>query len=272
MLQNVMNNIPQDWAIQLVVHPEWWESEILKLHRGMKEFLKRHPERIVLTPIPEEYWRLKPKEVLMKRWFWNHLVADRVFMFSGNGVICSHSLARVEHFNGIAFLGVPFARGNGLGGDGSTHSIRDRRVMQVAISLYQKAVKAGEKQVWTGSESLFFTTMLQEINRKLNMTKYRLAERNETILFGGGAQLITKDENNIVIRDEMEQYGPSLVLSGTGAGLDWNVRDALLSICPEWKLIFPSLHDPNCFGATPQAEKCAASICALRPDRPKRGC
>ncbi len=31
------------------------------------------------------------------------------------------------------------------------------------------------------------------------------------------------------------------------------------------KIIFPSLHDPNCFGATPNGTKCAKSICALNP-------
>jgi hypothetical protein len=63
-----------------------------------------------------------------------------------------------------------------------------------------------------------------------------------------------------------------MVVSGTGAKLSWKVREAMLQICPEWKLIFPSLHDPNCFGSNPVANKCAESICALKPDRPKQGC
>ena len=56
-------------------------------------------------------------------------------------------------------------------------------------------------------------------------------------------------------------------------------RETFLSYCLELKTIFPSLHDPGCFGAKPDPNKCAVSICALRgtvlnpnQERRKGGC
>ena len=36
-------------------------------------------------------------------------------------------------------------------------------------------------------------------------------------------------------------------------------------------MFYPAMHDPNCFGAVPNGEKCALSICALRPKEQRRG-
>ena len=52
--------------------------------------------------------------------------------------------------------------------------------------------------------------------------------------------------------------------SMTLPGVTFEARESFLSYCPELKTIFPSLHDPECFGAKPNGPKCALSICALR--------
>jgi hypothetical protein len=256
MLHNVLDNTPNDWALQIFIQPEWWRNEVLKLHRGIHHLLQ-HP-RVIVTELPGAYWKYKPKQILTQTWFWEQMVADHIFLFSGNGVMCSHTVVSIHQFDGIDFCGAPSRR---VGGDAGTHSIRSRQAMLDAIEY-------GKPSMDIGSESEFFSSTLAKMIKE-NVGNYRLATKNETILLAGGAELIS--ENNL-IRTDMEAYGPSLVMSGTGMNLDWNVRDALLQICPEWKLIFPSLHDPNCFGASPDAEKCAASICALKADRPKQGC
>ena len=258
MIYNVIDNTPESWAVQIFVHPGWWQKEILKFHRGMHKLLQ-HP-RIVVTELPKQFWTHKPKQILIQKWFWEQMVADQILLFSGNGVMCSHSAVLIDAFHGMDFCGAP-SRGNSLGGDGGTHSIRNRNAMLDAITY-------GKPGMDLGSESGFFISTLQKMNTE-TPGKYRLASKNETILFGGGAQLITEHNE---IKADFEQYGPSLVMSGTGMHLAWDVRESLLQICPEWKLIFPSLHEPNCFGAKPVADKCAASICALKPNRPKQGC
>jgi len=126
-----------------------------------------------------------------------------------------------------------------------------------------KHYSESNKQSMTESQ-LAIKTLLQ-LNRDENRN-YQLASPNKMALFAS-PKLVMGDNNTI-----HEHLGLPRVLSGTQANLPWNVRDALLQICPEYKLIFLLLHNPNCFGASPNADTCAASICALQKNRPKRGC
>ena len=54
-------------------------------------------------------------------------------------------------------------------------------------------------------------------------------------------------------------FGP-LVVTGTLSDWSYEARNWVLGTCPELKAIFPSLHDPACFGARPDATRCAASL------------
>lgn len=56
-------------------------------------------------------------------------------------------------------------------------------------------------------------------------------------------------------------------VSDTLPGVKLDIRAQIIDLCPEMKILFPSLHEPGCFGASLQREKCAASICALDPKR-----
>lgn len=249
MMDNVLANTPETWAVQIFVHPEWWSDEILTQHRGMQRILAS--KRVIVTPLPRQFWNMKPKDVMMDAWMWEHMVADRVFHFSGNGVLCAHSIASWDDFDGLDYVGVPWNRGEG--GDGSTHSLRHRHAVLQAIPHYDKS---------KGSEYVVLLEALRKLNRDMP-GRFRLGDVNKTLKFGGSTLIM----DNNTLHEDYEKKGPPLVLSGTHAQLPWNVRDALLGICPEWKVIFPSLHDPNCFGASPNAEQCAATICALQPNR-----
>jgi hypothetical protein len=63
-----------------------------------------------------------------------------------------------------------------------------------------------------------------------------------------------------------------MVVSGTQDKLEFAHREDLLMVCPELKIIFPSLHEPACFGAHPDPVKCKSSICALQDKLPGQGC
>jgi len=71
-----------------------------------------------------------------------------------------------------------------------------------------------------------------------------------------------------------EENGPLMVIAGTLPNIDHDVRNLVLEMCPEIKRIFPSLHNPNCFGAHPNGTGCAEHICALQDPliRGKVGC
>ena len=97
---------------------------------------------------------------------------------------------------------------------------------------------------------------------------YKVADIETTKIFGGVSTMIDSVDNTKEIIDGH----PPMVVSGTMANLNWSARDNLLQICPELKVIFPSLHEPNCFGAHPNGEKCRATICALQEKIPGHGC
>jgi hypothetical protein len=62
----------------------------------------------------------------------------------------------------------------------------------------------------------------------------------------------------------------AFAVSGTLPGASLEQRQQMIDACPEMKILFPSLHEPGCFGADLKREACAASICALNPN--KRSC
>jgi hypothetical protein len=252
MIHNILANTPETFVVQIFVNAPWWKEEIHKFHRGMSS-LEEHP-RVTITEIPADLLRVltKPKMIMTHRFIWENLLHDRVFFFSGNGVRCANSLASLESFDGIDFLGAP---SDYRGGDVVIHSIRNRRAMLDVIDFKGDAGDTAETD--------YFSTGLDELDKR-TPGKYRFATHHEQVLFAGGATLVTQ---NNTLREDPERFGPSFVMSGIEGDIPWEVRDHLLMLCPEWKLMFPSLHDPNCFGHSPNAEKCAASICALDTSR-----
>lgn len=257
MIHNILLNTPDTIIIQIFVNPPWWKEEIHKFHRGMS-LLEQHP-RVNITELPRHLSILtKPKMIMTNRFIWEQLLHDRVFFFSGNGVRCANSFASWEAFDGIDFLGVPSKRYKG--GDVLKHSIRSRQAMLDVIDFKGDAGDTAETH--------YFSTGLEELEIK-TPGKYRFGTTQEQALFGGGSQLVTY--NGTLVKDP-EQVGPSFVMSGIEESIPWLVREHLLMLCPEWKVIFPSLHEPSCFGAHPDSNKCAATLCALKADRPKSGC
>ena len=116
---------------------------------------------------------------------------------------------------------------------------------------------------WIVSVMLKMNDDNNNITRKRS-DAFRLATKRETFLFGGVTN-ITQDGKEGV------QHIP-LVAAGTQAKLTYDERETLLKHCPEIKGIFPSMHEPACFGAHPNPQVCKASICALQDTLPSSGC
>ena len=78
--------------------------------------------------------------------------------------------------------------------------------------------------------------------------------------------------NDWTVERAQNVSGLPLAITGTMAGLSGEARGALIERCPEIKMIFPSLADPNCFGApsTLNKEACYAGLCVTNPPPP--GC
>jgi hypothetical protein len=162
-------------------------------------------------------------------------------MFGGNGALCANGGSTIEDFLQYDYIGTPTNQHNGKGGDGSTHSFRHRSAM---LSILQTYPPMDDTQDYH-----YFL-------KYMALDDFKVADREMTLLFGGFHEF---------------DKAPFLI-SGTQATLNSTMRDNLLSVCPEVKVIFPSMHEPACFGAHPDGIKCKESICALRDVIPPQGC
>lgn len=179
--------------------------------------------------------------------------------FGGNQVFCSNSRLRLRDFLHFDFIGPPCHWNKGVGGDGSI-SIRSRshmlKALQYAYDKITDEKKRKEAYKTQGQEDMFFVNTLQEMIQE-NKIKSKIATKEETYQFGA-----------------IGSYGNQTVLVAAGIlpDMEYDARDSFLTYCPELKMVFPNLHDPNCFGAHPNAEGCRKSICALQIPKRKGGC
>lgn len=267
MMHNVLSNLPSNWKVQVFVNVAWLEKDVLPLHPGMKLLLQKNSttlhantdtstaptaaalaDRIIWTPLPSHMARFKPKQLFKSKWLWESVVAENVLMFGGNGALCANSQYSMERFVKYDYVGAPWFQMDGVGGDGSTHSFRHRSAMLSILS--QHPPEDNPQDMDRPDYQYFLRHMLGTAGT------YKVADPATTMAFGG---FVNNDE------------APFLV-SGTLPNLNWTVRENVLSTCPEIKMIFPSMHEPGCFGAHPNPAKCKASICALQDKIPPSGC
>mmetsp|Transcript_21865 Transcript_21865/g.33237 ORF Transcript_21865/g.33237 Transcript_21865/m.33237 type:complete len:364 (+) Transcript_21865:104-1195(+) len=248
MIQNILNNTPETWAVQIFYVPSGQSQLGLDLNPG----ISRMDKRIIMTEIPsniaQKYGMKRKKGYWTNKWMWETMVANKVLVFSGNGAICSNSKlslldgTAMKIFSQFDYIGPPWRNLGGEGGDGAI-SYRNRTAMLDAINY--------EESNGQDSEDYYFIKTLKDMNKKHGKT-YRIASKEQTYLVG-------IEKNNF---DETQ--GPPMIISGTLSSINHDTRNTILELCPELKVIFPSLHNPSCFGAHPDAKGCADSICALK--------
>ncbi|GAX25692.1 hypothetical protein FisN_15Lh063 [Fistulifera solaris] len=254
MIHNALTNLPNArWRVQLFVNRPWVQAELLPWHPGLLRLFQ--DPRIIVTNMPATLTQGKPKQVLASRWFWETLVADAVVLFSGNGAFCTnHYNTDWDHFvQQVDFCGTP---GRGRGGDVSTHSFRRRSTMLEA-TIYAEQ----HQMTPAGTEPAFILEVLEKMQKEGK--QIRMGTTEDMMLLGGVTNLT--NSNGTLQR-------VPLLVSGTQAKVAWTERDSLLKHCPELKMIFPSMHEPACFGAHPNPNVCQASICALQDVIPRQGC
>jgi hypothetical protein len=256
MVANILDNTPPNWAVQIFYTPQGQSQFGLDINPGIERMNATH-ERLIMTRIPDdlvtEFGMKKKKLYWTSKYLWNAMVADNVFVFSGNGALCSNSKisfldgSAMELFRQFDFIGTPL-RSNGEGGDGSISFRKKKSMLDV--------IQSSPPYDGGAAEGSYFIKALNQMNK--NGANYRVATSQETQLMGG-----------------IDAFGlPPFVISGTLGNLEHETRHAALEMCPEVKRIFPSLHNPACFGAHPDADACAKSICALQDPlvRGKHGC
>ena len=254
MIQNIVNNLPENWALQIFYIPSGGSLSGLAINPGIGKMISA--KKVILTPMPEHVAKGKKRrsDYFLDLWLWTSMLADTVLLFGGNSVICSNSKLLLDNFTSYDYIGSPWKDHGGYGGGGEI-SIRNKNLMIEIIldKLKTSGITKDFTDAW-GLEDHFFVKSILQLMRSGRQLK--IASFDESLLFASADSFI--DEN-------------SFAASGTlGAATDVQ-RESFFAYCPELKLIFPSLHNPACFGASPNPEKCALSICALNKDR-KGGC
>ncbi|GKY92319.1 hypothetical protein MPSEU_000203000 [Mayamaea pseudoterrestris] len=270
MLHNALANMPLDWHLQIFVNVPWARDNLWSWHPGLKRLVKDNPTRVTLIPLPDRLvtHSMKPKMVVFDEWFWQSMLADNVLLISGNGAFCGNHMyasnasssmsddtiwSRLPSFD---YMGAPSLQHYGQGGDASVLSFRNRNAM---LQVLQYAKQTDIEMAQQGPD--FFLTQMLHMNDK-GLANFRVASREDTEHFAGTRNLVNETG---VIR-------VPLVVAGTQEKLSWEERDSLLKHCPELRMIFPSMHEPACFGAHPKPEVCKATICALQDHLPGHGC
>jgi hypothetical protein len=257
MIQNTVGNIPDDWIVQVFYTPQGSSQYGLDINPGIQHYIETG--KVILTKISDEVFKTKRKrfELMVEPWIWENMLSEKVLIFGGTCVICSNSPYSFANFSEFDYIGAPWNFRKGVGGDGLI-SLRNRTLMLAALNFelmkYEPSKRKDAYKTF-GQEDQFFVSRLLEL-QKIGMPNIRLATREDTLRFGA--------INNYINNDV-------LVVSGTLAEVPFIERDKFVSFCPEIKMFYPVLHDPSCFGATPNGTVCASTICALRPKTQRKG-
>ena len=177
-----------------------------------------------------------------------------------------YKLIDFAHFD---YIGGPWNQFNGMGGDGGI-SMRSRPLMLQVLQYEarQRLLKKGEQSeaevkhlsnealladfaATPGPDDRFFISRMQE-------------------MFGHG--IISPTTTHVATAEDCMKFQASnnhasefvLTASGTLGGLTDKEREDFMHVCPEMKWVYPSLHNPACFGSHVDPTKCQASICALK--------
>ena len=256
MVQNVLSNLPsgQNWKVQIFYVRQGQSLAGIESNRGLGRLVASG--KVVLTPIPEDISARYKKRVhlMQSAWLWRSMLAEKVFVFGGNAVVCSNSRRTLTDFADFAYIGSPWSAYGGEGGDGGV-SIRSRQLMLKVISYEEQQQKqrgSGISALPEGQEDNFFVSRIVKMRKEgilSSFDSYRIATRNDTLRFSAIGSFAHEDV---------------LVASGTLPGLSDAEREKFTQICPEIKVLYPSIHSPFCFGAKVDSDKCALSICATK--------
>ena len=259
MVQNVINNVPSNWAVQIFYTPSGQSQAGIDMNKGLVRLVEQG--RVILTPISPDVLKQRKKrfELMYHEWIWENMVADRVLVFGGNSIMCSNTAQNLSSYDEWDYVGAPWDFKKGVGGDGSI-SLRNRtlmlQVIEYELSKFDDALEKSVAYKRWGQDDIFFISRILEMKQKGLIPHIKLATKEVTRKFGAIGSVWNEDV---------------VAISGTVPGLSDEDRNKLIMACPDIKMVYPALHNPACFGAVPESDKCAASICALKPKTERKG-
>lgn len=260
IIENALNNIPRDWVVQVFLTDQMNTLSAFEINPGLFKHIESG--RLVLTLIPKAVYGKAPRKVLLlsHRWIWENMLAEKIFLILG-GVVCSNSQFSLKNFLHFDYIGAPIDK-HSFGGDGD-FSIRSRSLMLKAFD--HNAVNGVTLE---NSPDFNINHLLKDMKTKdPEYFTYNIATFEDSTNFATSQSYAN---TTVLIKETTTPFIPWGAIS-TIPNLSNENREYFLLFCPELKVIFPSLHNPGCFGANPNPTTCSESICAIKFNG-SRGC
>lgn len=247
MINLMVASLPPDWMVQIYYLPRNRMSREAVNYPGVRKQIKKG--FVELVPIPDEYRKMKRKEIMLLPWLYRQMKSDKVLFFGGTSVLCSNSNYDLDNdFDRYDYIGSPWNDFNGVGGSGAI-SLRNRTAMLNILENMDEPPEMGKK------EDFFLVEKLLGGN-STSVEGNRLASRADSLQFGISDSI--KSFSDLGITTEHPDF---MTAQGTLAALSDEERNTAIEFCPELKLFFPVLHSPNCFGANPKPLHCFKFLC-----------
>lgn len=238
-------SLPPNWMVQIYYLPRNRMSKEAVNYSGVRKQIKKG--FVELVPIPDEYRKMKRKEIMLLPWLYRQMKSDKVLFFGGTSVLCSNSNYDLDNdFNQFDYIGSPWHDFNGRGGSGAI-SLRNRTAMLQILENMDEPPEMGMK------EDFFLVDKLKGFNSTLGN---RLASMEDTKQFGISDSI--KSFSDLGVATEHPDF---MTAQGTLVALSDEERNTAIEFCPELKLFFPVLHSPDCFGANPKPLHCFKFLC-----------
>lgn len=241
VLVNALGVLPETVAVQVYHKTDESFDRALEINPSVATLRRRHPRRLVFTAFPDALKKTKKRaDLVLSLFFWERAVADRILFFGTGGGFCGNSphafddFAPLRYVNGDNLMLV--RRGDAL------------REVRAAIDAQDDSLSplfvAGQHGP-TGW-----------LHHRLSRAGVADAPPDVKRTFAAGA-------------DHDAAAGVPFAVTGTLSRVaDAEARKALIELCPEVKLIFPSLSEPGCFGAKRalDRDRCVNSLCVVSPE------
>ena len=238
MLGNALNALPPSVKVQVFHRGDSSWERGLHLNPGVERLKQTHGSRLAFHELPLRIRKAKRSDVLLSYDLWNTLEAEIVLAFGSGGAFCANALVHFEDFASFELID----------GDG--------------LLLTRKSAVLDVIRHKAGSSNC------RCIEGKHGPTRYLASQ----LTSGGALDAPRKVKEHFAASSATADDALPFAVVGTLPAMDSLKRADLIERCPEAKAIFPSLHEPGCFGAPSSLDKdrCVAALCVSNP-RPS-GC
>lgn len=251
MVNQMLAVIPDNWVVQIFYKPNNKMAKEGTMYPGIQRQVARG--RVILTEIPQQMNKIKKNDLMLSPWLWDNMLAENVLLFGGTSVLCANSPLELSEFVGkYTYIGTPWSALNGIGGSGAL-SLRNRTYIHSVLKDWENS----GKNLKGVKEDILLVRSL--IDKNINLPPKEVTER-----FGAMEKLPSQhlaNSKGLLGQTLNTQLAAPLGVTGTLGRYDDQSRQHFLDYCPEMKMFFPSLHNPNCFGADPNPIECLKYLC-----------